>query len=132
MTCRRYEYGLEETMYEEEEEAETEECEEEDLLSDEEAEADEFHPVPYHFKLKDVLGEPVDLLPDDMAKVRVNCPPFYTLLDHCLAVLWLAFTQESSMLQSGDLNWAIKFLEGLKNKYVFLETSILILKIIKF
>lgn len=120
MTNRRYEIGVEETRYyDEEEEMQVEECEEEDLLSDDEAEAPFFNPIPYHFKLKDVLGEPVDLLPDDMAKVRVNCPPFHTLLDHCLAVLWIAFNRESTstdMLHSGDLNWAIKFLEGLKNK----------------
>lgn len=79
-----------------------------------------FNPVPYHFKLRDVLGEPVDLLPEDMAKVRVNSPPFHTLLDHCLAVLWLVYNRglgNRDLLQSGDLNWAIKFLEGLKDKY---------------
>lgn len=125
MTNRRYEIGVEETRYwdeEEEEQEQNEECEEEeDLLSNDEAELAMFNPIPYHFKLKDVLGQPVDLLPDDMAKVRVNCPPFHTLLDHCLAVLWIAFNGDltnQDMLHSGDLNWAIKFLEGLKNRWV--------------
>lgn len=121
MTDRRYEIGVEETTnyWDEEEEEQELECEEEDLLSNDEAEIAQFNPIPYHFKLKDVLGKPIDLLPDDMAKVRVNCPPFHTLLDHCLAVLWIAFGGDSNnldMLHSGDLNWAIKFLEGLTNR----------------
>lgn len=126
MTNRRYEIGVDETNQsnnDDEDEYEEQECEEEDLLSDDDEILTSFNPVPYHFKLKDVLGEPVDLLPEDMAKVRVNSPPFHTLLDHCLAVLWLVYNRglgNRDLLESGDLNWAIKFLEGLKDEYVFL------------
>lgn len=115
------EFKLDDEEEEEEHDEQEVECEEEeDLLSNDEAELGEFNPIPYHFKLKDILGKPVDLMPDEMAKVRVNCPPFHTLLDHCLAVLWIVFGTDAtshSMLHSGDLNWAIKFLEGLKNRY---------------
>ena len=74
-----------------------------------------FRPRPYTFHVKDALKKRSN---GDATNAYVRCPDFHVILDHTIAVLWMSFAddQDWTQLKPSQVQWAKKFLEGIKNK----------------
>ncbi|XP_030745638.1 uncharacterized protein LOC115874584 [Sitophilus oryzae] len=66
-----------------------------------------YTPMPYTFRL------PPSPKPIQVKNVIAKCPPFYVLLDHAIAVIWMVFSGEKYDCPLGiaQLQWALAFLK---------------------
>lgn len=73
---------------------------------------------PYSFLIKDDFGSAIRLDQAYIKNTRIQCPHFSALLDHTIAVLWGIFSksQKGYEFRPAQITWAIRFLEGIKNK----------------
>nr|CAI5817693.1 unnamed protein product [Callosobruchus analis] len=72
----------------------------------------EYSPIPYTFRVP-TLNSPIKI-----KNLRSKCPPYYLLLDHTIAVLWLLFASKeyNSPLGISQLQWALSFLRTVKTR----------------
>ncbi|KAF2899199.1 hypothetical protein ILUMI_06986 [Ignelater luminosus] len=71
-----------------------------------------YKPIPYVFRI------PSNLISLADGHNTAKCPPFFIQLDHALAVVWTIFSKEKMEKPLGvaQLQWALSFLKGIRNK----------------
>lgn len=75
----------------------------------------QFFPHPYNFRIKDHNEDYVQMDAAQCLNARVRCPEFHIIFDHTLAVLWMCFSKQPGALSASQIQWAVKFLEGITN-----------------